>query len=1030
MIKTADILNARILIVDDLAPNVALLDQMLEGAGYSGVTSTHDPYEVCALHRKNHYDLILLDLHMPGMDGFEVLEGLKKVETDGYPPVLAITAQPDHKLRALKAGAKDFISKPFELAEVLLRVRNMLEIRRLHRNETVLNHRRLENSQRIAGLGDWDYEFATHQLVWSDEVYRILGLPRQDFPSSSETFYRQVHPDDLAFVREKKKMVAEGLQRVEFEHRIIRLDGAVRNIHQIAEIVFDRQGQPIRESGTIQDVTDQKLADAAMRESEERYRKMVMLSPDAHFVHVDGRITFVNRAFCQLMGADDPTHYLHQVALEVVHPDSRELVRELERKIFNDQPVAPTEMKFLRLDGTAVDVEVSGVAFDFRGHQEVQVSARNISSRKKADEELRGKTALFEAQIHSSPDGIIVLDPQHRKIIQNRRFVEMMKLPPELADHDDAPGRLAHTADLMQDGDAMIARVYHIYSHPEAASRDELVLKDGTVLDRYSSPILGEQGRNYGRIWAFRDITANKAAEVALRESEERFKFVARAVSDVVWDWNLVTNTLWWNDGFLTTFGFKAGEINSSVEFWTERIHPEDRSRVVQGLNEAVLGRTESWNAEYRFQRKDGTHAFVQDRGYILRNEAGRGVRMVGGMRDLTEQKKMEAQYLRAQRMESIGTLAGGIAHDLNNILAPIMMSVELLKLEAGDDPRRRKILDAIHVSSRRGADLVRQVLSFARGLDGERSVLRIGPLVSDLDAIISETFPRGIRIVTEVPADLWPVIGDPTQLHQVLLNLAVNARDAMPKGGTLTLTAENVMIDAQYASTSRETKAGSYILVQVTDTGMGIPPAVRERIFEPFFTTKEFGKGSGIGLTTVHTIIKSHNGFLKVESEENRGTTFKIYLPAEPTAPAADLAPAVPGNAARGRNELVLVVDDEVSIRDITRQTLETYGYRVITASDGAEAVALYAQQAQDVALVMTDMMMPFMDGTATIQVLMRINPDVRIIAASGLTVAENVAKALEAGARDFLPKPFTAGTLRKMIREVIDRPLFPLVR
>jgi PAS domain S-box-containing protein len=1023
MIKPADILNARILIVDDLAPNIALLAQMLQAAGYSAVTSTQDPYAVSELHRQNHYDLILLDLQMPGLDGFQVLEGLKAVETDGYPPVLAITAQPEHKLRALKCGARDFISKPFELAEVLLRVRNMLETRRLHRNETVLNHKRLENSQRIAGLGDWDYDFATQKLVWSDEVYRILGIPRQDFPSSSETFYQRVHPDDLAFVREQKRGACEGLHRAEFEHRIIRPSGEVRYVHQIVEMFLDKQGQPLRESGTLRDITAQKAADAALRasevrfralsefaplgifecdaggrviynnpaltaltgrpvetalgrgwaqnihpddrlavtagweqavalgrdwdqeqrvvrpdgsvrwvhtlaapgkdaqgrttgfigtveditdrrqaeivirESEERYRKMVMLSPDAHFVHVDERITFVNEAFCQLMGGSVPAEFVGRLALDVVHPDCQEIVHEVRRKLSNNEPVTPFEVKFVRLDGSAVDVQAACVAFDFRGHKEVQVSAR--------------------------------------------------------------------------------------------------------------------------------DITANKAAVVALRESEERFKFVARAVSDVVWDWNLVANTLWWNDGFLTTFGFAAGEINSSVEFWKERIHAEDRPRVVESLQRAVAGAVETWSAEYRFQRKDGTYAFVQDRGYILRNAAGRGIRMVGGMRDLTEQKKMEAQYLRAQRMESIGTLAGGIAHDLNNILAPIMMSVELLKLEAGDDPRRRKILDAIHVSSRRGADLVRQVLSFARGLDGERSVLRLGPVVADLEAIISETFPRAIRIVTQVPADLWPVMGDPTQLHQVLLNLTVNARDAMPHGGSLTVTAANVIIDDLYAGTSREAKAGSHVLLQVSDTGLGIPPEVRERIFEPFFTTKEFGKGSGIGLTTVHTIIKSHNGFMKVESEVGHGTTFKIYLPAEPDLPAAEAAPAVPAKVDRGRNELVLVVDDEVSIRDITRQTLETYGYRVITASDGAEAVALYAQQAQDVAVVMTDMMMPFMDGTATIQVLTRINPSVKIIAASGLAVAENVAKAINAGAQDFLPKPFTAHTLRQLVRKVIDRPV-----
>jgi PAS domain S-box-containing protein len=514
----------------------------------------------------------------------------------------------------------------------------------------------------------------------------------------------------------------------------------------------------------------------------------------------------------------------------------------------------------------------------------------------------------------------------------------------------------------------------------------------------------------------------------ALRESEERFKFVARAVSDVVWDWDLSTNTLWWNDGFLATFGFAAGEIEPTPDSRTGRIHPDERSCVIAGMRHAIDGGAESWSAEYRFQRKDGTYASVQDRGYILRDATGKAVRMVGGMRDLTEQKKMEAQYLRAQRMESIGTLAGGIAHDLNNVLAPIMMSIELLKIDAGDDPRRAKILDIIYLSSRRGADLVRQLLSFARGLDGQRVTLRLRELIDDLEGIIGEIFPRNIKIMAQVSDDLSLITGDPTQLHQVLLNLAVNARDAMPDGGTLTLAAANVVIDAQSAGSGRTAKAGPYVSLRVTDTGVGIPPEMHERIFEPFFTTKQIGKGTGIGLATVQTIVRSHRGFLTVKSEVGLGSTFTVYLPADP-APS----PVQPGpdqaqlKLPRGKGELVLVVDDEFSIRDITQQTLTAFGYRVLTASEGAEAVALYAGHSREIALVVTDMMMPVMGGVATIQALIRLNPSVKIIAASGLSASSDVnrmdiAKAAEAGVKHFLPKPYTAQTLVQMVREVLD--------
>jgi PAS domain S-box-containing protein len=366
----------------------------------------------------------------------------------------------------------------------------------------------------------------------------------------------------------------------------------------------------------------------------------------------------------------------------------------------------------------------------------------------------------------------------------------------------------------------------------------KFVRLDGTFVDvETTSMVLDFHGRREFQIIA-RDTTARIQAVAALRESEERFKFVARAVSDVVWDWDLSANTLWWSDGFFSTFGFVAGDIEPSVEAWTERIHPDDRNRVVGSRRSAAASKAENWTSEYRFQRKDGGYSVVLDRGFIVRDATGMGTRMVGGTRDLTEQRKMETQLLRAQRMDSIGTLAGGIAHDLNNVLAPIMMAIELLKQDKANDPRRLRMLDTIYVSCRRGADLVRQVLSFARGVEHQTVAIKLSGLIEELVGIITQTFPRNIRISSKVGEGLWPIMGDPSQLHQVLLNLAVNARDSMAHGGSLAISAENVNVDEQFAATSHDAKPGTYVLLKVSDTGCGIPPEVRERIFEPFSST------------------------------------------------------------------------------------------------------------------------------------------------------------------------------------------------
>jgi PAS domain S-box-containing protein len=392
--------------------------------------------------------------------------------------------------------------------------------------------------------------------------------------------------------------------------------------------------------------------------------------------------------------------------------------------------------------------------------------------------------------------------------------------------------------------------------------------------------------------------------------------------------------------------------------------------------------------------------------------------------RDITERKKLEQQLLRAQRMESIGTLAGGIAHDLNNVLAPILMSIEVLKLDEQDDARR-DVLATIELSARRGAEMVKQVLAFARGVEGRRVGLNINGLLQDVEKMANETFLKSIQVRTATSPELWTVSGDPTQIHQVLLNLCVNARDAMPEGGRLTLSAENVTLDeSNYLLGGGEGRPGPYVLIQVEDTGTGIAPEILEKIFDPFFTTKEVGHGTGLGLSTCLVIVKSHGGFIQVDSERGRGSRFKVYLPAEMKV-AAKGEPDEMAELPRGNGELILVVDDESAVREITRQTLEAFGYRVVLASDGTEAVGIYAKKKAEIAVVLTDLMMPVMDGPTTVQVLRKLNPRIRVITASGLNANRHIEKLANAETRHFLLKPYTAETLLKKVKEVLLEPV-----
>ena len=387
---------------------------------------------------------------------------------------------------------------------------------------------------------------------------------------------------------------------------------------------------------------------------------------------------------------------------------------------------------------------------------------------------------------------------------------------------------------------------------------------------------------------------------------------------------------------------------------------------------------------------------------------------------DVSEQKSIEAQFLRTQRMESIGTLAGGIAHDLNNVLSPIMMSVEILKTKLDDDQSKR-MLAILENSARRGAEMVKQVLTFARGVEGERLLLQPRHLIKDVTKIINETFPKTIQLRTKIAETLWPTVGDATQLHQVLVNLAVNARDAMPSGGPLTITAENYVLESDIQHNGEMILPGFFILIRVSDVGTGIPPEVVEKIFEPFFTTKEPGKGTGLGLSTVLGIVKSHGGFVQVQTELNKGTTFSIYLPAQEgmqTQPAENEPKEMP----TGHGELILAVDDEASVLTMTKETLEAFGYRVITARDGAEAIATYTAHRDEIKGVLTDMIMPHMDGPATIRVLKRIDPSVKVIAASGLMDGEKVKDATGLSHIAFLMKPYTAEKLLTTVSRVLS--------
>lgn len=489
--------------------------------------------------------------------------------------------------------------------------------------------------------------------------------------------------------------------------------------------------------------------------------------------------------------------------------------------------------------------------------------------------------------------------------------------------------------------------------------------------------------------------------------------------TDAIFVRDLDNKILYWNKAAERLYGCHKNEAigREIAELWQEK----KISEIQTAFN--TLLKNGSWEGEVHQTTKFGKKIIVESRWTLLKEYENKAQAILVVNTDITQKKQLESQFLRAQRLESIGTLSSGIAHDLNNVLAPILMTAQLLEFQL-DDERSKRLLPIVINNAKRGANLVKQVLSFTRGMEGdidsvaERTLVQPKHLINEIKQVVRETFPKTIEVSSEIAQDLWMIKGDATQLHQVMMNLCVNARDAIANGGKLTIYATNFVVDENYAQMHLDASSGSYVMISVADSGIGISPENLDRVFEPFFTTKELGKGTGLGLSTVLGIVKSHGGFINVQSDINKGSNFQVYLPAQEINERSEEEVEV--DFPKGEGELILVVDDEDSIRYITKKSLESYNYKAITASDGIEAIALYAERRDEISVVLTDILMPVMDGLTTIRTLQKINPQVKIIAVSGLISNEKINAITEIGIKAFLSKPYTAQQLLQTIGNV----------
>jgi two-component system cell cycle sensor histidine kinase/response regulator CckA len=515
-----------------------------------------------------------------------------------------------------------------------------------------------------------------------------------------------------------------------------------------------------------------------------------------------------------------------------------------------------------------------------------------------------------------------------------------------------------------------------------------------------------------------KEVAEHKQAATALKESALLLDLASDAIFVRDFDDQRIH---FWNKGAERLYGWTGIEAKEGAI--AQALLGDELAN--KSAQDSVLEKGE-WNGEMRRINKSGERITVNSRWTLLRDADGNPASILTIDTDITEKKKLETQFLRTQRLEAIGTLATGMAHDLNNILAPILIATEMLRWPL---PRKdfEETVNRIENSTKRGAEIIKQVLTFGRGVSGERVPLQLGPLLEEMVAMTRETFPKNIEIRVNAADGLWPIRGDRTQIQQVLLNLCVNARDAAGERGLLFIDAANVMLDAQSVTRTPGLKPGAHVLLRVIDNGSGIPAEILDRIFDPFFTTKPHGKGTGLGLSTVMGIVKSHGGLVGVTSEVGKGTAFKIFLPASPEARTADGCAEVhiPRPEVDGAGRTILMVDDEAEILLANQAILERYQYSVLTAADGEEALNTFRQKQHCVKAIITDMVMPRLDGLGLIKAVRSIAPSMPIIASSGLGRnmgrSDRSAELESLGVAKFLMKPYTADMLVAALQEIL---------
>jgi two-component system cell cycle sensor histidine kinase/response regulator CckA len=1096
--------QAEILIVEDSPTQAEQLKYILEEEGHH-ISVAYNGKEALSSINKHKPTIVVSDIVMPEMDGYQLCRHIKTEEKLDEIPVILLTALSDPKdvVRGLECGADNFIVKPYDEKYLLSRIQYILtnlELRKKEKTQLgvqlffggrkyfitserqqildlllstyetavqknnelikaqdelrtlndkleekvgertvaleaeIIERKRVEENlrkserglneaQRIAQLGNWEWDIEKNEVYWSEGIPPIFGLVPKESDVSYETFLNSVHPEDREFV---KKSVNDALYEKKpytIEHRIMQPDGSVRIVHEEGKVRYSETGKPIRMFGTVQDITERKQAEQALRESEDRYRDLVENSQDLICTHdLQGNFLSVNPAAAKLLGYDRST-ILSMNVRDILAPEVRDefpsyldtIRKQGHAKGLMLIQTATGEKRILEYNNT---LRTEGVASPI-----VRAINHDITERERAEQALRESEERYRILVETSPDAITLFDLNLNIIMVNQTTLSLFGygrqeevigksvlnylVPEQLARAREDIGRLLETGSI-------------------GTVEYTLLKKDGTRFpaELRASLITDREKKPSAILCVIRNITERKQAEEALRNREQEIRVIAENVPALF--------------SYVGTDG-RYCFVNKRYEEWfgvpqTEVIGKHFREILGGATYEIIKGHVERVLTGHRVHYEEvlpysyGGTRYVSGDYVPDRDDSGKVKGFFVLVTDITERKRAEEemaalqeQLRQSQKMEAIGQLAGGVAHDFNNLLTIIKGYSQLSLTELREEDPLKENLKEVGKAADQAARLTRQILAFSRRQMMEMKVLDLNTILRDLDKMLRRVIGEDVELVTLLAGELGRARTDPGQVEQVIMNLAVNARDAMPHGGKLTIETANVELDEEYARNHIAVKPGDYVMLAVSDTGVGMTPEVRDRVFEPFFTTKEKSKGTGLGLSTVYGIVKQSGGNIWVYSEPNHGTTFKIYLP-RVDEPLEELKQEVVRERIHRGGETILLVEDEAEVRKLAARVLEKQGYTVLEARNGEEALFLFQNKKEPIHLILTDVVMPQMGGPQLVEQLRQVRQDIKVLYMSGYTDNSITHQGVLEKGMNYIQKPFTIDGLTRKVREVLD--------